>query len=55
MNELFGKIINVNPAHIIKWLLNVQILDYVEYLDYAKHCPKSHTKMAKHGAGLQGG
>lgn len=54
LNALFGRIINVNPTHIIKWLLKVQILDYIENLDCAKHCPKSHTKAGKHAPDLQG-
>lgn len=39
---------------LIKWLLNVQILDYTEYLSRAKHGAKSHTDMGKHAPGLQG-
>jgi hypothetical protein len=35
--NLSGRIININTTHIIKWLLNVQILDCTEYLNCAKH------------------
>lgn len=53
--------INVNPTHIIKWLLNVQILffflnvqilDYTEYLARGLARLKSHTDMGKHAGRL---